>query len=146
LIHDRTYDGNGACPSCYVDIRADLAAANASLEEYKRLLDEEVVASLALTAELNDIAAAAGIFRHPDEKDQLANFVEGLVARLALLKKVAERITGDHERSKRMADQMGVSPYRPCECKTCAALRGLKEGCAPSAPPASQVANKISGE
>ena len=68
-------------------LRADLTAALAQLAEYKRLLDEEAAASLALTAELNDIAAAAGIFRHPDEKDQLANAV-------AALRSLADRAEG----------------------------------------------------
>ena len=68
------------CSEIITALRADLTAALAQLVEYKRLLDEEVVASLALTAELNDIAAAAGIFRHPGEKDRVANAVAALRA------------------------------------------------------------------
>jgi hypothetical protein len=66
-----------------------LAAALAQLAEYKRLLDEEVSASTALTAELNDIAAALGIFRHPDEKEQLANCAEKMREEIHHLRKVA---------------------------------------------------------
>ena len=36
LIHDRTYDGNGACPSCYVDLRVDLDTANACINELEQ--------------------------------------------------------------------------------------------------------------
>ena len=67
-----------------------LRAALAQLADYKRLLADEAAASLALTAELRDIAAAAGIFRHPGEKDQVANAVAGLGERVALLEKVVD--------------------------------------------------------
>jgi hypothetical protein len=58
-------------------VEANLSV-DTELTRLRELLSEEAAASLALTAELNDIAAAAGIFRHPGEKDQVANAVAGL--------------------------------------------------------------------
>ena len=50
------------CPSC--------AEKDAEIEQYKRLLDEQVDATNVVTNELNDCYAELGIFRHPSEPDR----------------------------------------------------------------------------
>jgi hypothetical protein len=71
---NRVFEAEGNRPRTSVD--EAVIAVNAELSQYKRLLHEEIVIAVALTKELNDIAAALGIFRHPDEREQLANCAE----------------------------------------------------------------------
>jgi hypothetical protein len=85
------------------------------LKQYKHLLDEEVIVSRNQIRELNNIAAALTIYRHPYEPDQLANYAESLVKildglLLAILgeeTEIPKRIGGgwDYEKLFRMASE-----------------------------------------
>jgi hypothetical protein len=59
-------------------IEARLAEAEKELNQYKRLLDEQVVATNVVTKELRACYAELGIFRHPSEPDRGPDAIERL--------------------------------------------------------------------